>query len=136
LEIYIDTTLCGTTADSYLEAWTTYTCSSSVNANSIRISRGNTALFMTMCGVKVYSNSATLPFDLASASNSVVIYPVISSWVSWNTYFSNIDSTNCPITSCSLFESDCTTSLSSPVSMESSSPWSVTAMKNEVSGYS
>jgi hypothetical protein len=52
----------------------------------------------------------------------------------WDTYF-NTDSTNCPIISCTLYDSDCITISTDKVTMESSSPWSVTAMKNEIAGY-
>jgi hypothetical protein len=60
-----------------------------------------------------------------------VIYPLSSmSSTDWNTYFSNSDSTNCGITSCSIFETSSSTSLTTPISIGSSTPFDVTALKS------
>ena len=77
--------------------------------------------------------SSLLAYD--SSASPEVIYPISSSWTSWDSYFSNAGSNNCPITSCTLYESDCATALTSPVSMGASSPWDVAAMKNVFAGY-
>ena len=60
----------------------------------------------------------------------------------WNTYFSNTDSTNCPITECGIHaHDDCQdgastkTSANSNVWMSTSSPWTLTMSKQEVNGY-
>jgi hypothetical protein len=80
------------------------------------------------------ADSGTFTWDVNSGTEN--IYPVSSSsWTSWSTYFSNTDSANCPITACALYESGCSTALTSPVSIASSSPWLVTAEKGIVAGY-
>jgi hypothetical protein len=77
--------------------------------------------------------ASSLTYD--AATSSVVIYPISTTWTSWDSFFSNSDTTNCAITSCSLYESDCSTALSSPVSVGASSPWDVAASKNILAGY-
>ena len=53
----------------------------------------------------------------------------------WDTYFANTDSTHCGINECILYESDCSTVMTSPISMGASTPWDVTALKNIAAGY-
>jgi hypothetical protein len=79
------------------------------------------------------ADSGTLDFDMSSPTE--IIYPTSDSWTSWNVYFSNTDTTNCPITSCSLFESGCSTSMTNPVSIGGSTPWLVTARRDDTDGY-
>jgi hypothetical protein len=76
----------------------------------------------------------TISYD--TSTTSVVIYPITSTWISWDNYFSNTDSTNCPITSCILYESGCSLILSTPISIGGLSPWDITALKNVLGGYS
>lgn len=58
------------------------------------------------------------------------------SWTSWDDYFSNTDSSNCPITECSLYESDCSTGFSGDVFIDSSTPLLVEMLRNQINGYS
>ena len=53
----------------------------------------------------------------------------------WDNYFSNTDSTNCAISSCTLYDTGCVTERSTNVWMESSSPWDVIADRNDLTGY-
>jgi hypothetical protein len=82
------------------------------------------------------SDSGELTYDLDVGETSAQIYPTTSTWTDWNTYFGNTDTNNCGITSCTLYESDCSTALSNPVSMAGVSPFDVTALKNVLAGYS
>jgi hypothetical protein len=45
--------------------------------------------------------SVSLAYD--SSTNTEAIQ-ITSTWTDWNTHFLNTDSTNCPITSCSLYD--------------------------------
>jgi hypothetical protein len=45
-------------------------------------------------------------------TTSVQIKPS-AEWVSWDTYFSNTDTTNCAFASCALYEPDCSTLMTS-----------------------
>jgi len=57
----------------------------------------------------------------------------------WNTYFQNTDETNCPITSCSLWEAgSCgvTSFVSTNVYIESALPWRIYSEENVLAGYS
>jgi hypothetical protein len=53
----------------------------------------------------------------------------------WGTYFSNSNPNFCGISQCSLYEDDCTTAMSDPISMDSSSPWDMKARKDIDAGY-
>ena len=63
-----------------------------------------------------------------------------SPFTTWDAFFQNTDTTNCPITSCSLYDSgSCGTgaySGAAEVSMDASSPWGITASVTETAGYS
>jgi hypothetical protein len=74
--------------------------------------------------------SVTLAYDSGSESINIIS----GAWTDWDTFLSNSDC--CPIiTSCSLFEQGCLNAMSSPVSMESSSPWVINAENDWDAGY-
>jgi hypothetical protein len=95
-------------------------------------------LTITDCSSTLTLPSAADAVSLLYSSSDLsdVIHP--SSGMSssdWDSYLTNSDTSNCPITTCSLFEAGCSTLLSSPVSMEASTPWDVTALTNFPAGY-
>jgi hypothetical protein len=68
-------------------------------------------------------------------TTSKFIYPISSTWISWDDYFGNTGS-NCPIRSCTLYDSNCLIPFSdSKVTMELSSPWDITAIMDDPDGY-
>jgi hypothetical protein len=86
------------------------------------------------CGSKLTVPSATpdaVSMSYSTSDTDDVIYPLSSmSSTDWNTYFANTDTTHCGITSCSLSESGSSSSLTTPISIGSSSPFDVTALKS------
>ena len=56
---------------------------------------------------------------------------------SWMNFFSSEDNTNCPVTSCILMESTCSTEMTAETNLliGSSSPWMVSAKQNIVDGW-
>jgi hypothetical protein len=71
----------------------------------------------------------------SASDTSEVIHPLEDmASTDWNTYLSNTETANCPITSCTLFEAGCSTPLTSPISM-GALPFDVTALKNDPVGY-
>jgi hypothetical protein len=80
------------------------------------------------------AESVSVSYHSSTTSEEVNI--ISSSWTSWNVFFSNSDTTNCPITSCSLYESGCSTEMNDPVNMGDSTPWDMTAEKDRTAGYS
>jgi hypothetical protein len=83
-------------------------------------------------------SSSISPEDVSFDYDSVSVPETISltsSWTSLDVHFGNTDTTCCPITSCLLYENDCITPMSSPVSMEGTSPWGIEALKDLSAGY-
>ena len=95
---------------------------------------------LTGCGDKLTAPSATpdaISMTYSISDSDDMIYPLSSmSSTDWDTYFANSDSTNCGITSCSLFENGSSTALTTPISIGSSTPFDVTALKSDIAGYS
>ena len=78
------------------------------------------------------TNVASTPSNPSFAYNSAGTESVGD----MNTFFVNADSTNCAITSCTVFLADCSSAYTSGlISMASSSPFAMTANRNEVGGY-
>ena len=94
---------------------------------------------LTGCGSTLTAPTSTpdpVSLTYSSSDSSDRIYPLSSmSSTDWDTYFANTASSNCPITSCSLFEAGCSTALTSPVSIGSTSPFNVIALKSDAAGY-
>jgi hypothetical protein len=75
----------------------------------------------TGCGTVLSQPSDTptaVSLDYDSSTTSEAICPISTPWVSWDDFFGNTDSENCPISSCMLLDSTCTTEVTSPVLME------------------
>jgi hypothetical protein len=82
------------------------------------------------------AKSLTYYSSTSSYYTSYEIYLDSSGWDYSYGYFSNSMSSDCPITSCSLYDSDCSTPRSTDISMDSSSPWDVHADRTVLAGYS
>jgi len=74
--------------------------------------------------------------SLTYASGSTSTINIITPWSDWDSYFSNTETSDCPITGCTLYESDCSTVMSSPISIGVSSPWDIFANIAIPAGYS
>lgn len=84
------------------------------------------------------ATSTTYQYTLAGASTSGTYQPSGS----WDSYFSNTDTANCPITSCNLYTYDAAGStceanvLSDPrISISGTSPWVISVSKAYSNGY-
>jgi hypothetical protein len=91
--------------------------------------------YVDCSSVLLSSNSpedVTIDYDSISGPETISL---TSSWTDFYTYFSNTDPSNCPITLCSLYENDCTTTTSSPLTMGGSDPWSIEADNTVTAGY-
>jgi hypothetical protein len=53
-----------------------------------------------------------------------------------DTYFANTDTVNNGITGCTLYENDCSIEMIDPISIDSSTPFDVTARRDIPEGYS
>ena len=60
----------------------------------------------------------------------------------WSNFFKTTDATNCPASSCALYDSSCQTPLASSsennkdnIIMTSTSPWQLSALNNVAAGY-
>jgi hypothetical protein len=76
------------------------------------------------------SGAALMDYHSSYTDSDIFITGASGTWTDWNTYFSNTDTSNCPITSCTLYENDCTTAMSGDVFMDSSTPWLVEMLRN------
>jgi hypothetical protein len=69
------------------------------------------------------SGYAIMDYHSSYTDTNIYITGSAGTWTDWNTYFNNADSTNCPMTSCTLYDDDCVTARSGDVFMGSSDPW-------------
>lgn len=76
------------------------------------------------------ADSGTLLYSTSSTTQ--VIYPISTTWTSWDAYFGITDTNNCGISSCSLKDDGCSNSLSDPVYI---STFDVTAKRDVSAGY-
>jgi hypothetical protein len=74
----------------------------------------------------------TMDYDKDQSAEPIKIK---SSFNDWDDHFNNQYTTDCPITSCSLYENDCSTSFSGNVAMSATSPWSITMDRTITAGY-
>ena len=86
--------------------------------------------------MKGYLNDDDLDLEYDSTKPADPI-KIRSTFTDWDTYFFNDEIANCPITSCALYDDDCSTPYSGThVVMGTSSPWSITMDRTIISGIS
>jgi hypothetical protein len=88
---------------------------------------------MTGCSSSALTVPSSVPATMSFTYSSSA-WPYLYSWDP-EVYFSNSDSLNCPITSCSMYEGDCSTPRIDTVIMAASSPWAIAAAQNIIWGY-
>jgi hypothetical protein len=74
--------------------------------------------------------------SFSSSDKDEIIHPLLDMTLSdWNNYFSNSNPDHCSITECFLYENDCLTLLSDPISVAVTTPWDLTARRDVSAGY-
>jgi hypothetical protein len=117
-----------------LPSWTETVCISCTNLNSLQtitkdnyiVTQNEHICYSVLAAIGTAPTNPSLTYDAVTTTQSVG---------DMDTFFTNTDTINCAISSCTMYGSDCSTAYATAypltyLSMASSTPWGITATKN------